>query len=160
MIQDTKLLISLINYQIQKSNTGPCHGCNGPYLIEDCRGSVCKRCKPNLYNHGQARYSRKWSPNRQHWLNHSFNNYPTRNQSNSHSDPNLQLYISTSKPDHISELLEAIKKWLHTLKSQINITDHTILIMIIITPVQVIIAHFTQTDTHVSHVTLMTRLTK
>ena len=51
-------------------------------------------------------------------------------------------------PDHITKLLEATKRWLGTLKSHINIVNHTILVTVVITPVQVIIAHFTQTNTH------------
>ena len=39
-----------------------------------------------------------------------YNDSPHRNWSNGHNDPVLQLSISTCKPDHISELLEAIKK--------------------------------------------------
>ena len=35
---------------------------------------------------------------------------PPWNQPNGHNDPNLQLSISTSKPDHIAELLEAKRK--------------------------------------------------
>ena len=51
----------------------------------------------------------KGPPNRKQWLKPSYNN-PTRNQPNTHNDPNLQLSISTSKPDHIAELLEAMRK--------------------------------------------------
>ena len=51
--------ISNKQYQNQNSNTGPCHGCNGPHLIKDCEDSVCKRCKPNLDNHAPARCPRK-----------------------------------------------------------------------------------------------------
>ena len=50
--------ISNKQYQNQNSNTGPCHGCNGPHLIKDCEDSMCKRCKPNLDNHAPARCPR------------------------------------------------------------------------------------------------------
>ena len=50
------------------------------------------------------------APNRQQWPNPSYNDNTTRNQSNGHNDPNLQLSISTSKLNHIAKLLEATKR--------------------------------------------------
>ena len=47
--------------------------------------------------------------NQQQWLNPSCSNNPLRSQPNGHSDPNLQLPVSTNKPDNISELLEGTK---------------------------------------------------
>ena len=99
--------ISNKKYQNHNCNTGPCHACSGQHLIKDCENSVCKRCKPNLDNHAPARYPRRKPCTKQQWLNLSYGNNPPRNQPNGHNDPNLQLSISTSKPVHISELLEA-----------------------------------------------------
>ena len=47
------------------------------------------------------------------WLNTLYNDSPHRNWSNSHNGLALQLQVnlqSTSKPDHISELLEETRK--------------------------------------------------
>ena len=96
--------ISNKQYQSQNSNIWPCHGYSGPHLIKDCETSVCKRCKLNQDNHVPARCPRRKPPNKQQWLNPLYNNSPLRNQPNCHNDPNLQLSIYTSKPDHISEL--------------------------------------------------------
>ena len=41
---------------------------------------------------------------------------PPEYQPNGHNDPNLQLSISRSKLDHISELLEATKKMMRYFK--------------------------------------------
>ena len=103
-------IISYKQYQSQNSNTEPCHGCSGPHLIKDCENSVCKRCKPKLDNHVPARFSRRKPPTKQQWLNPLYNNSPLRNQPNVHNDTHLHLSVSTSKPDHISEWLEATKK--------------------------------------------------
>ena len=96
-------------YQNQNSDTGPCHGCSGPYL-KDCEIWVHKRCKPNLDNYVPARCPKRKPPTKQQWLNPSYNSIPSRNQLNDHDDPNVQLSVSTSKPDYISELLEATKE--------------------------------------------------
>ena len=54
---------------------------------------------------------RKWLFNRQQRSNPLYNtNNNARNQPNGHNDPNLQLAISTSKPDYMVELLEATRK--------------------------------------------------
>ena len=73
------------------------------------------------------------NPTKQRCQNPSYSNSPLRNQPNSHNDPNLQLSISTGKPDHMSKPLGAIKKWPINSKSQIKTTNHTMLRMIIIT---------------------------
>ena len=119
--------ISNKQYQNQKCNTGLCHGCSGSCLIKDCKDSVCKRCRPNLDNHAPARCPRKRSPNRQQWLNPSYSNNPPRHQPNGHNDPNLQLCISKSKPDHIEELLETTKKMTRYFKKSYksNKSQHT-----------------------------------
>ena len=102
---------NIYNKQNEHQNSmGPCLGCNSPHQIKDCEDSICKRCKPNLDSHTPARCSRKRLPNRQQMSNASYTNKNTRNQSNGHNDHNFQLFISTSKPDHIAELLEATKK--------------------------------------------------
>ena len=49
-------------------------------------------------------------PAKQQWLNTLYNNSPYRNWSNGYNDLALQLSVSTSKPDHISELLEVTRK--------------------------------------------------
>ena len=138
---------------------GPYHACNGQHLIKDCEDSICKRCKPNLDSHAPARCPRKRPPSGQQKSNSSYTKNNTRNQSNGHNDPNFQLFISTSKPDDIPELLEAKKRWGGTLKSHINITNHTILSLAVTTPVQIITTQFTQTNTNASHATLMIKLT-
>ena len=45
-------------------------------------------------------------------------------------------------------------------KKSYNITNHTIIISTIITPVQIITAHFTQINTYASHTKLMTKSMK
>ena len=102
--------ISDKQYQNQSSNTGPCHGYNGPYLIKDCEDSECKRCRPNSDNYAPARCPRRRTPNRLQWFNPFYSNNSPRNQPNGHNDPNLQLSISTHKLDNIAELLEATKR--------------------------------------------------
>ena len=102
--------ISSKQYQSQNSNIGPCHGCSGPHLIKDHENSVCKRCKQNLDNHVLARCTKRKSPTKEHWPNLLYNISPLKNQPNGHNDPNLKCSVSTSKADHISELLEATKK--------------------------------------------------
>ena len=94
-----------------QNNMGPCHICNGPHFIKYCNESICNRCKPNLDNHTPAECPRKRPLNRQLKSNPSYNNNNSiRNQSNGHNDPNVQLSISTSNPDHMAELLEATRK--------------------------------------------------
>ena len=99
----------------------------GPYLIEDCEDSICKICKPNLDSHTPARCPRKRPPTSQQKSNSSYANNNTRNQSNGHNDPNLELFIFTSKLDHIAELLEAAKKMTRYFKKsyKYNKSHHT-----------------------------------
>ena len=101
---------NISNKQYQNSNTGPFHGYNSSHLKKDCEDLVCKRCKPNSDNHSPARSPRKRPPNRQQQFNPSYNNNPIWNKPKGNNDPNLQLSISTSKSDHIAELLEATKR--------------------------------------------------
>ena len=89
---------------------GPCHACSGPHLVRDCNESICNRCRPNLDNHTPPKCIRKRAPNRQQHSNPSYNNNSIWSQSNGHNDPNVQLSVSTSKPDHIAELQGGIKK--------------------------------------------------
>ena len=64
----------------------------------------------NLDNHAPATCPRRRPLNRQQCLNPSYSKISMRNQPNSHNDAKLQLSISTSNPDHITEPLEATKK--------------------------------------------------
>ena len=80
---------------------------------------MCKRCKPNLDSHTPVRCPRKRPHSRQQKSNSSYNNSNTRNQSNGHNDPHLQLCISTSKPDHIAQLLEATSKMTRYLNKKV-----------------------------------------
>ena len=117
--------ISNTQYKDQNSNTGPCHGCNGLHLTKDCKNSVCKKCKPILDNDVPARCPRRKSPTKQQWLNPLYNS-PLRNQPYGYSDPNLQLSIYTSKPDHISELQSYKKMTRYFKKSHKNNESHQV----------------------------------
>ena len=134
-----------------QNNMGPCHACNGPHLIKDCNESICNRCKPNLDNHTPAKCPRKRPPNKEQKSNPSYTNNNIRSQSNGHSDPNVQLSIFTSKPDHIAELLEATRKITRYFKSHINTTKHSIVKLTVTTPVQTTTMQFTHTNTNASH---------
>ena len=78
--------ISNKQYQSQNSNPGSCHGCSGPYLIEDSKNSVCKRCIPSVDNCVPARCSSRKPPAKQQQLNFLYNDISHRNQSNNHND--------------------------------------------------------------------------
>ena len=92
-------------------NKWPCHACNGLHLIKDYNESTCIRCKPNLDDHTQSDYPRRFSVNKQQNINPFYNtDNSTRNRINVHIKPNLQLSISTNKPDHMDELLKATRK--------------------------------------------------
>ena len=92
-------------------NIGPCHACNGPHLIKDCNEPKCGRCKLNLDNHTPYKFPRKYPFNKQQSPSHIHNNDKSnRNKINHHTEPNVQLSISTNKPDHMAELLEATRK--------------------------------------------------
>ena len=71
---------------------------------------VCKWCKPNLDNHAPPRCSNREPPTKEHCLTYQYDTSHHRNWSNGHSYPVLQLFVSTTKPDHISELLEATRE--------------------------------------------------
>ena len=91
-------------------NIGPCHACNGPHQIKDCNKSTCGRCKLNLDNHTQSKCPRKCPFNKQQSSN------PFHNTDNSNrnkivtQNQNYNFFISTNKPDHMTELLEATGK--------------------------------------------------
>ena len=63
-----------------------------------------------VQTHTPAKYIRRRPPNRQQQTAPLHNNNKIRSQSNGHHNPNVQLSVTTSKPDHIAELLEATKK--------------------------------------------------
>ena len=138
----------------QNNNMGPCNACNSPHLVKDCEDSLCKRCKPILDSHMPARCPRKRPPSRQQKSNSSYTNNNIRNQSNGNNDPYLQFSMSSSKLNHIAELLEATRKMTRYFKSHINITN-TILALTVITSVQIITAQFMQTNTNTSNTTLI-----
>ena len=96
---------------------------------------------------------RKRPLNRQLKSNPSYNNNSSiRNQSNGHNDPNVQLTISTSTPDHIAELLEATRKMTRYFKKSYRQNKHTIVSLTVTTQVQTATIYFTQTNTNaVSH---------
>ena len=89
----------------------PCHACNVPHLIKDCIRPTCGRCKPNLDKHTPSKCLRKCPFNKQPNPSpfHNTDN-SNRNKINDHNKPNLKLSISTNKPDHMAELLEATRK--------------------------------------------------
>ena len=132
---------------------GPYHACNGPHLIKDCNESTCGRCKLNLDNHTPSKCSRKFPFNRQQSSNPSHNtSNSNRNQINNHTEPNLQLSISTKKPNHMVELLEATRKMAKYFKtsykhSKPHLSDNTNCHII-----KIIIAHLTQTHKCKSHI--------
>ena len=123
---------NIASKQVDNKNIiGPCHACSGLYLVWDCNESICNWCRPNLDSHMPAKCIIRKPPNRQQHTAPSWNHSNNiRSQSNSHYDPNLQLSVTTSKPDHITELLEAtkemtkhFKKWYKHNKSNHDSTD-------------------------------------
>ena len=112
-IQDTghEINNSSNNQNDNQYNIGPYHDCSGPHLVSDCNESIYNRSRPNLHNHTPAKGIRKRSPNMQQKSNSFYNNNSIESQSNGHNNPNVQLPpVSTSKPDHMTKLLEATKK--------------------------------------------------
>ena len=105
----------------------PCHACNVPYFIKDCNEVVCLRCKPKLDNHSPAKYPRK------HPSSHPVNNntpyrHNTRktHEASNYTEPNLQLSVSTSKPDQMTKLLETTRRMTQYIKKSIkDISSHT-----------------------------------
>ena len=89
----------------------PCHTCNGSHLIKDCNGSTCGMCNLNLDIHAPSMCPRQHPFNKQLSSN-PFHNTDNSNRSkiNNHTEPNFQLSISTTKPDHMAESLEATRK--------------------------------------------------
>ena len=111
MIQNTKLITSPINNTKAKVVILVSVMVAVVHIWEETiKNSVYKRCKPNLHNHVLARCPSRKPPARQQWVNTWYNGSPHRNWSKCHNDPALQLSVSTSKPDHISELIEATRK--------------------------------------------------
>ena len=101
---------SIKQYHSKSSGPRPCHGCNGPHLIRDCENSVCKKCKLNADNHVPARCPNRKPPAKQQQLTDQYDTSPHINWSNGHNYTALQLSVSTSQPNHVSELLEATRK--------------------------------------------------
>ena len=133
---------------------GPCHTCNGPLLIKDCNESSCGRYKPNLDKHVPYKYPRNCPFNKQPNTNpfHNTDN-SNRNKFNDHKDPNLQLSVSTNKPDHMAKLLEAKQKITKHFKCHICLAN-LILMAATATPAQITIANPTQTDTNTNYATI------
>ena len=77
-----------------------------------------------------------------------------RSQFNGHYEPNIQLSVSTSKPDHIAKLLEAIKKMTEYFKK----THHNS--MTVTTPVQTSTTQLIQTYTNANLTTQVIMLMK
>ena len=76
------------------------------------------------------------------------------------NDQALQLSVSTSKPDHTSKLLEATKNdQVHQRVVQ-KMANHTMLIMIITTPINFRVVHIIWVNMSTKHATIMTSSTK
>ena len=150
--------ISNKKYHSQISNSGPCHGCSVPHLIRDCKNSVCKRCKPDVDNHVPVQCP-KHVLCQTTMVQFLIQQQPHRNWFIGHNDPALQFVISTSSPDHISELLEATKMTKYFKKSYKG-ANHTLLIMIITTPINLRVVHIIWTNMSAKHITIMKRLMK
>ena len=115
----------------KSSKLGPCHACNSPHFIKDCGETTCLRCKSNLDSHTPYKCPRKWHPN---W--HLRNIPPTKVIPNGHrmnwnTKPNLQLSVSTNKPDQMAKLLKATKEMTKTLQSHSNTHHHTLITLTI-----------------------------
>ena len=78
--------------------------------MTDCNESVYNRCKPNVDNQKPAKCPRKRPPTKQQMSNPSYTNNSIRDQYNGHNDPSVQLFVSTSNPHHVAELLETTRK--------------------------------------------------
>ena len=126
----------------------PCHACNGPHLVWYCNESICNWCRPNLDSHTPAKYTRKRPLDRQQKPVPSYNNNSTRSQSNGHYDPNVQLSVSTSKPDHITKLLEATKKMTKYFKKSYKHNKHTMTVLTVTTLVATSTTQLIQTNTN------------
>ena len=124
------------------NKTGPCHTCNGPNFVTDCDEIMCCRCKPNIINHMSSKCPRKCHSNRQ--LSHTtFNNSDNVNghKINHYTKPNIQLSVSTNKPDQMAELLEATRKIMKHFKGHLNIIHHTLITLSIIKVTQAHVTH-------------------
>ena len=90
---------------------GPCHACNGLHFIKDCDEVICFRCRLNLNKHSPAKCPRR-CPSNHPVNNNSSHRHYTRNthKANNYTEPNLQLSVSTNKPDQMAKLLEATTK--------------------------------------------------
>ena len=95
------------------------------HLIRNCEDFVCKKCKSNQDNHAPARYPSSQLPAKQQCVTDQYDTSPHINWSNSNSDPTPRFSVSTTKPNHISELLEATRKLIrHFKKSYKNGRSH------------------------------------
>ena len=56
-----------------QNNIAPCHMCNSPHLVKDCKVSTFNRCKPNLDDDTPSECPRKCSSNRQQESNPFYN---------------------------------------------------------------------------------------
>ena len=111
IIQIRKLIISPTNdIRAKVAVLVPAMVAVAPHLIRICKDSVYKRCKPNLDNHAPAGCPNRKHPAKQQCMTHQYDTSTNRNWSNGHNDPALQLSASTTKPDHISQLLEVTRK--------------------------------------------------
>ena len=96
---------------------GPSHACNGPHLVKNCSESICGKCKPNLDKHAPDTCPRKHPLSKNQNSSRSYNNNNSnRTKINNYTKPNLQLSVSTNKPDHMAELLEPTRKMTKYLK--------------------------------------------
>ena len=138
----------------KSNNSRTCNTCNGPQFIKDCKETMCLRCKPNFNNYTPSKCPKKYHSNKQ--LGHNtFNNNNNGNghKINQHIEPNLQLSVSTNKPDQMTELLEATRK-MKTYFKRTNITHHTLTTLAIIKVTQ---AHLTQGSINANLITTRMR---
>ena len=119
--------ISLNQKDKSTSPPGPCHDCNGLHFIKDCDKAICFRCKPNLNNHSPAKCPKKCHSNCP--INNNLpHRHNTRNthEANNYTESNLQLAVSTNKPDQMADLLEATRQMTQYFKKSIkHIPSHT-----------------------------------
>ena len=78
---------------------------------------MCARCKPTLNKHTPDRCCRKCPFSKHQNSSSSYNsNNSNRTKISNCTEPNLQLSVSTNRPDHIAELLQAEGKMTIYLK--------------------------------------------
>ena len=82
-----------------------------PHLMKDSNEPTCGRCKLKLDNHTPSKCPLNAPSNKQQSSNPFLNtDNSNRNKINNHTKSSLQLSVSTNKPDHMAELLEATRK--------------------------------------------------